>query len=144
MTINGSTTWLQNLTDKGFRITPALRAVVDIISSDGKALSAQQVFDYARRKHPKLGLMTVYRALEKLEEMELIQRVHDPNGCHTYAVAPDGHQHLLLCLSCGKVEYFSGDELEALFQGIGTEKKYQIKGHWLQLFGFCQECKQIR
>ncbi len=144
MTTTGSTHWIQSIKDNGFRITPALKAVVDIVTSNGKALSAQQVFDSARRMHPKLGLMTVYRALEKLEEMELIQRVHDPNGCHTYAVAPEGHQHLLLCLNCGKVEYFSGDELESLFQGIGADKKYQIKEHWLQLYGFCQDCKKTK
>ncbi len=110
----GSHNWLQNLKANGFRVTPALRAVVDIVTSDGKALSAQQVFDFARRKHPKLGLMTVYRALEKLEELALIQKVHSPGGCHTYAASPNGHQHLLLCLTCGRVEYFEGDELETL------------------------------
>ena len=143
MSTPGSQKWLQFLHANGFRVTPALRAVVDIVSSDGKALSAQQVFDSARRMHPKLGLMTVYRALEKLEELALIQKVHSPGGCHTYAASPNGHQHLLLCLTGGRVEYFEGDELESLFQAIGVEKKYQIKEHWLQLFGVCQQCAKM-
>ena len=132
--------WITCLQQSGYRITPARKAVVEILAESQKALDPQTVYDLAREKHPDLGLMSVYRTLEKLEELGLAQRVHQPSGCRAYAASPRGHQHLLLCLGCNRVEYFSGDELESLFNHIGHQKEYQITEHWLQLFGLCKEC----
>jgi Fur family transcriptional regulator, ferric uptake regulator len=141
MNKNTSETWIASLQQSGYRITPARRAVVDILAKSPKALDAQSIFDQARGLHPDLGLMTVYRTLEKLEELGLAQRVHQPGGCHAYAPAPQGHQHFLLCTQCNRVEYFSGDDLDEWFHQIGASKQFQITDHWLQLFGLCQACR---
>jgi Fe2+ or Zn2+ uptake regulation protein len=134
------TRWIGVLTSDGSRITPARKAVIEILLSSPCALDAAQIYMEARETHPKLGLMTVYRTLEKLEEAGLIQRVHQPGGCHMYFAAPSGHQHLLLCTGCGRVEFFSGDDLEPLFNKIGRGRSYDIQDHWLQLFGVCKQC----
>ncbi len=55
-----------------------------------------------------MGLVTVYRTVEKLEELGLVQRVHQPSGCQSFIAAAVGHQHLLICQSCGKVVFFDG------------------------------------
>jgi hypothetical protein len=65
------------------------------------ALTPLEVYDMARKKYRALGLVTVYRTLEKLEELHLIQRVHQPMGCQAFISAGHGHQHLLLCQNCG-------------------------------------------
>jgi len=134
--------WIDVLTSDGSRITPARRAVIEILFSSSRALDAAQIYMDARQMHPKLGLMTVYRTLEKLEGSGLIQRVHQPGGCHMYFAAPAGHQHILLCTGCGRVEFFSGDALEPLFNNIGNGRSYDIQDHWLQLFGICKQCKE--
>ncbi len=134
--------WCIALKQNGYRLTPSRQAVVEILAASEKVLDPQMVFDQARKEHPALGLMSVYRTIEKLEQLGLIQKVHQPDGCHAYIAAPEGHQHLLLCLGCGNVEYFKGDNLDSLFKGIGIEKNYQIQDHWLQLFGFCKKCKR--
>jgi Fe2+ or Zn2+ uptake regulation protein len=86
-------------------------------------------------------LVTVYRTLEKLEELQLVQRVHQPHGCHCYLPATTGHQHLMLCQKCGEAEYFSGDDLDALIETLSHQSGYLIQEHWLQLFGLCENCK---
>lgn len=141
MNSNKSESWIASLQQSGYRITPARRAVAEILAESRKALDAQSIFDQARVLHPELGLMTVYRTLEKLEELGLAQRVHQPGGCHTYVSAPQGHQHLLLCTGCNCVEYFSGDDLDEWFHQIGATNQYQITDHWLQLFGLCRSCR---
>lgn len=59
--------WMDVLASDGSRITPARRAVIEILISSARALDAAQIYMDARQMHPKLGLMTVYRTLEKLE-----------------------------------------------------------------------------
>jgi Fe2+ or Zn2+ uptake regulation protein len=83
----------------------------------------------------------VYRTLEKLEELKLIQRVHLPQKCQAYIAAFDGHQHLIICQECGLVEFFQGDNLESLVSRVEMESGYEVKEHWLQLFGLCADCQ---
>jgi len=82
-------------------------------------------------------------ALEKLEELGLVQRVHRPSGCQAFIAAFSGHQHLLICQGCGRVEFFTGDgeQMEALISSVGRDSGYQIGEHWLQLFGLCSRCQ---
>lgn len=133
--------WLTQLQENGYRLTEARRAVVEAVQTSTRALSPVEVFDAARKKYPALGLVSVYRTLEKLEELHLIQRVHQPGGCQAFISACRGHQHLLLCQRCGQVTFFEGDDLDAFFQTIAQKTGYQIREHWLQLFGLCGACQ---
>jgi Fe2+ or Zn2+ uptake regulation protein len=134
-------TWLTQLQENGYRITGARRAVVETVQGSTHALTPVQVFDMARKKYRALGLVSVYRTLEKLEELHLIQRVHQPQGCQAFISASHGHEHLLLCQNCGQVMFFEGDDLDMLITGISKKTGYQIREHWLQLFGLCQACQ---
>src|SRR5574337_1088470 len=134
--------WFGQLQTNGYRLTAPRRAVVDIVARSQRVLSPADVYKLARRRYPALGRVTVYRTLEKLEELGLIQRVHQPGGCHTFIASASGHQHLLICQACGLAEYFSGDELGTLMASIGRNSGYAIEEHWLQLFGLCADCKK--
>ncbi|MCK6538887.1 MAG: transcriptional repressor [Anaerolineales bacterium] len=133
--------WLEQLRDNGYRLTKARRAVVETVEKTTRALTPVEVFDMARKKYRALGLVTVYRTLEKLEELRLIQRVHQPQGCQAFIAAGVGHQHLLLCQNCGQAAFFDGDDLEMLTNAIARNTGYQIQDHWLQLFGLCANCR---
>jgi Fe2+ or Zn2+ uptake regulation protein len=133
--------WLAALSNNGYRLTESRRAVVEIVAASARALTPLEVFDSARASHPELGLVSVYRTLEKLEELHLIQRVHQPEGCQAFITASQGHQHMLLCQRCGQVTFFEGDDLENLISGIANRTGYAIQEHWLQLFGLCAQCR---
>ncbi|MGA7193971.1 MAG: Fur family transcriptional regulator [Anaerolineales bacterium] len=133
--------WLTQLQDNGYRLTGARRAVVEIIAASQRALTPVEVYDAARDQYPALGLVTVYRTLEKLEELGLIQRVHQPQGCQAFITAGNGHQHLLLCSKCGRTTLFEGDDLNQFIKSVARKTGYQINEHWLQLFGLCENCK---
>lgn len=133
--------WLAQLQENGYRLTEARRAVVEAVQQSRHALTPLEVFDMARKNYPALGLVSVYRTLEKLEQLHIIQRVHQPGGCQAFIAASQGHEHLLLCRSCGQVMFFEGDDLETLIKSISKKTGYQISEHWLQLFGLCQACQ---
>lgn len=133
--------WLDTLQKNGYRLTDSRKVVVDLIAESQRALSPLDLFALARTRHPGIGLVTVYRTLEKLEELGLIQRVHQPQGCQAFINAFEGHQHLILCSHCGKVQFFAGDNLDPLFHIIGEQTGYQVHEHWLQLFGVCPDCQ---
>jgi len=136
-------TWLNQLQENGYRLTEARRAVIETVQTSARALTPIEVFDIARKKYRALGLVSVYRTLEKLEELQLVQRVHQPQGCQAFIAESTGHEHLLLCQNCGKVTFFEGDDLDALIKTISKKTGYIIREHWLQLFGLCQACQSV-
>jgi Fe2+ or Zn2+ uptake regulation protein len=133
--------WRACLVAHGCRLTAARDAVVAIVAASEYVLAPLEVYEQARQRVPQIGLVTVYRTLEKLEELGLIQRVHQPSGCQAFAAAPGGHTHLLICQQCGRVSYFAGDRLDHLIDQVGQESRFTIQEHWLQLFGDCPDCK---
>jgi Fe2+ or Zn2+ uptake regulation protein len=133
--------WLNCLKNSGYRLTGPRRSVVEILADSNHALNAAQIYDLARQHYTSIGLMSVYRTLDKLEQLNLIQRVHQPGGCHAYIAAFTGHQHLLVCQECARINFFEGDRLESLFEKVAKDSGFDIKDHWLQLFGMCADCK---
>lgn len=134
--------WLTQLQSNGYRLTNARRAVVETVAATTSALNPLEVYEQAKSSCPSLGLVTVYRTLEKLEELDLIQRVHQPGGCNAYLPHANGHQHLIICQQCGKAEYFEGKEdMDAFFMQVAGEHGFTVNEHWLQLFGMCADCK---
>jgi len=134
--------WLEMLQDSGCRVTAPRRVIVELMAASSRALGPIEVYDLGRAEHPGMGLVTVYRTLEKLEELGLIERVHLPDGCHRYLRAADGHQHLLMCTKCGLVQTFSGDDLGKLTTAVAGDTGFSIDEHWLQFFGTCPDCRK--
>jgi Fur family ferric uptake transcriptional regulator len=136
--------WIDKLQENGYRLTGARRAVVETIANSRYTLNPMEVYQRARKLHKKLGLVTVYRTIEKLEQMQLIQRVHRPSDCQAFIASPPGHKHLLICENCGRVDYFNGDPaaMEQFVARVGSRSGYKIQNHWLQLFGRCADCQE--
>lgn len=138
---NRASEWLRCLQENGYRVTAPRQAVVEIIASSQHVLSPLEVYEIARDGYPRIGLVTVYRTVEKLEDLNLIQRVHQPSGCHAFVAGFTGHEHLLICEKCGRVAYFEGDKIDKLMDNVESESGFKVNDHWFQLFGICADCQ---
>lgn len=133
--------WLSVLQFSGYRLTAPLRVLVEVLANGERALEPVELYDMGRKEYPRLGLVTVYRTLDKLQELGLVQRIHQADGCHRYLRAAQGHEHVLLCSLCGRVVFFSGDDLASLSAELAQRTGFEIQEHWLQLLGVCTECQ---
>ena len=98
--------WENQLSQSGCRITRQRRVILDILAASSRPVTPMEIFDQARAVMPNIGLVTVYRTVEKLEELKLIDRVHHLGQCQTVFRGTYGHQHLLVCTRCGHVSWF--------------------------------------
>jgi len=137
-----SSRWEEELSLSGYRITRPRRVILDIIAASSRPVTPMEIFNLARSVMPNIGLVTVYRTVEKLEDLKLIDRVHHLGQCQTVFRGTHGHQHLLVCTECGSSTYFEGLDAEKQFNTIGKNHGYLVTGHWLQLSGLCQECQK--
>ena len=132
--------WVRILQKSGCRITAPRRAIIEILANSQRALQPIEVYHLSKQQYPGIGLVTVYRTLDRLEELGLIRRVHQEDGCHMLMPAANGHEHYLVCTDCGRTVLFQGDDLSALFSRVETKTGFQVNEHWLQLFGICPDC----
>lgn len=136
--------WERQLADAGCRITQARKAVIGVLADAHVPLLPQEVLELAQTAHPQLGLVTVYRTLNLLSELDLVRRVHREDGCHGYLPASPGHRHALICHGCDRAVEFAGqDDVQKLIAQVERRTGYRVADHLLQLFGLCPQCQML-
>jgi Fe2+ or Zn2+ uptake regulation protein len=135
--------WVEHLQAQGYRLTAPRRAVLRALSEGQASLTPQEILSCARAHYPQTGLVTVYRTLEVLADCGAVRKVHQPDGCHSYALASAGHSHHIICEKCHAVSEFEGCDLEKLFRTVQRRTGYKVQAHWLELFGLCPACRAV-
>jgi Fur family ferric uptake transcriptional regulator len=121
----------------------ARREVVEFLDGQGCCLSAQQIHEGLRDAGVRIGIASVYRALEGLAQLELLQRVELGDGVTRFEAArPDvDHHHHLVCDDCGKVEAFEDPTLESAIARVASGHGYAVAAHDVVLRGACNDCR---
>jgi Fur family ferric uptake transcriptional regulator len=133
---------LASLAGEGFRAGGARTAVVELLAEQDCCLSAQEIFDRLRGDGRKVGIASVYRTLDQLAQMQLVQRVDVGGGVSRFEAAHPGgdHHHHLVCDDCGRVVAFEDDRLEKELERVGKSLGARVAGHDLVLHGACADC----
>lgn len=135
-----------NLKEKGYKLTPQRRAVLDIIiENEGSHLTTEELYDLVKIECPEIGLATVYRTMLLLEELGVVCRMDLNDGCSRFELIheEENHQHHhLICNSCGKVIEVQGDLLENLEKDIEEKYNFKIKNHSVKFYGYCSDCQK--
>jgi Fur family ferric uptake transcriptional regulator len=134
---------LERLREASGRTGSARRVVVDFLGGQDCCISAQEIHDAVRAGGARVGIASVYRALEGLGELGLVQRVDLGDGVSRFErVDPAGdHHHHIVCADCGKVEPFEDPALEAAIVGVAGGKGYDVAAHDVVLRGSCGDCR---
>jgi Fur family ferric uptake transcriptional regulator len=136
---------LDRLGDKGYRLTGPRRTVLEEVVGRSTPFTSAELLEAVRRSHPGIGRATVFRTLDLLGKMGVVQRIHrdaDGGRCHAYLACGEHHHHHLICNSCGSVTDFHEDEaLDSLVHHIEKLTNFEIEGHRLELVGRCPTCR---
>jgi Fur family ferric uptake transcriptional regulator len=117
--------------------------VLALIGEQDCVLSAREIADELRAGGNPVGVATVYRTLELLESMRLVQRLDVGDGSARYEPALPGgehHHHHLICDSCGRVTPFEDPKLERAIDELGRRLDYAVGDHDVILRGQCPRC----
>jgi Fur family ferric uptake transcriptional regulator len=134
---------LRSLRAQGLRNGGARRTVVEHLGAQPCCRSAQEIFDGIRGRGGRIGIASVYRALDQLVELRLVQRVELGDGVARYEPSHlDGeHHHHLVCDGCGKVEPFFDPGLEQALERAARRLDAGMSGHEVVLHGHCGDCR---
>ena len=126
----------------GLRGGGARRAVIELLGRQSCCLSAQEIYDRLRVEGRPVGIASVYRVLEVLSHLKLVQRVDVGSGPARYEPAQgEAHHHHLVCDDCGRVEAFSDSGLEQAIHGVARRTGYEMDAHEVVLRGACVDCR---
>jgi Fur family ferric uptake transcriptional regulator len=150
MTGTGSTTaeWTARarraLEGGGHRAGGAREAVLELLARQDCCLSAQEIAGELREEGSGVGLASVYRTLDLLHGMGLVQRVDVGEGGQRYEpVVPGGdHHHHAVCESCGGVTAFEDRSLETAIERLSTRLGHDVSSHDVVIRGTCRRCER--
>jgi Fur family ferric uptake transcriptional regulator len=115
-------------------------AIISALCRAPGRLTPQRILDQAKPGCPDLGLATVYRTVDLLEQCGCLRRVWDAHGGESLVVTTAPHGHHALCKKCNRVAEFSTCELADTIEGAVRETGFVITGHHLELLGLCRRC----
>lgn len=133
--------WCEKLQQSGYRLTGSRRALIETIATCKQTFTVPQLLEMAQRLDAELGMATVYRAVETLESLGLVRRVHDQHGCHSYVAVSLQPVPMLVCQTCGRSALIDDRALQGVLAQIAVQNSITIQSYWLQLNGVCAECK---
>jgi Fur family transcriptional regulator, ferric uptake regulator len=134
---------LNEVGSHGVRLTAQRRALLETIQEATRHLDAASLLDLARRRDPRIDRATVYRTLDMLKRLGLIDELdlmHMNGEKHYYEVRTQKDHLHLACLECGTVEEFTSPTFERLKREISKENAFDIQVIRLEVGGLCRAC----
>lgn len=128
----------------GLRSTNQRALILEVIRRGQGHLDADEVYRRARQKQPRLSLSTVYRTLQTLKELGLVEELHFDEAHHHYEIKPSAEHHHLVCLGCGKVVEFECPMSQKMKADISREKGFEVTSTEVRMTGYCSKCRQAR
>ena len=125
-----------------YRLTKQRMAVLKAMG-DGAHLSAETILDRVRSQLPGVSLGTIYRTLDILRELGLVQMFSFAGQAARYEAALDKHHHLL-CTQCNSLVNVQADGLEEIARHVAEEMGYKDPECTFTIAGRCRRCAQDR
>ncbi|APB31465.1 MULTISPECIES: ferric iron uptake transcriptional regulator [Vagococcus] len=134
------------LHEANYKLTPQREATVLVLLENEKDhLSAEEIYMLVKLKTPDIGLATVYRTLEMLTELNVLDKVNFNDGLSRYDMRKEGAKHFhhhLLCLECGNIDEIEEDLLGDVEKIVETNFCFKVTDHRLTFHGICQSCQE--
>ncbi len=130
----------------GMRLTAQRRTILEVLSESQSHLDAEQVYQRAKARDPKISLATVYRTLATLRQMGLVEQRHLMRDGQRgyYEVTNQQHYHFT-CLRCGRVIEFDTPLMSQIEQKLADELGLTVVRARLYMEGYCAACaREVR
>ncbi|EKP94271.1 MULTISPECIES: Fur family transcriptional regulator [Thermaerobacter] len=135
---------VQRLRERGLKVTPQRMEILKAVMRAGRPVTAREVTDAVRARHPRVSVDTVYRNLTVLTRCGLISPVNlqGRDGTRFEYQGDDRHHHHFVCVACGRsfcVEWCPTATLQAV---PSQDPGFRVLGHAFEVYGYCSRCQK--
>jgi Fe2+ or Zn2+ uptake regulation protein len=125
--------------EQGERVTTARRALITALVQARGHVTAEDLAALVQKEQPDVHLSTIYRSLDALERMGVVDHVHLGHGRAVYHLADEPHQHLV-CEVCGTVIEVPDATFAELESTLRRRYGFTIRPNHFDLLGRCRAC----
>ncbi|MCX7781539.1 MAG: transcriptional repressor [Negativicutes bacterium] len=129
------------LREQGFKVTPQRLAIYQALAATKSHPSAEMIFHELQPVYPTMSLATVYKTIEILKEMNLVQVLNAGEDSFRYDANTESHPHIR-CLSCGRVDDLEGVDESVFIDQVAGKTPYRLTGQQFYFYGVCPACQQ--
>lgn len=124
------------------RLTKTRQALAQLFAAAPEPLAVAEILRQLRVSRIMVNKTTVYRELERMQQLGIIGSVSLGDRRQYYELALREHHHHLVCLRCERIEDVDINERDLLAQerSVSQEKHFSIVRHTLEFFGLCKMC----
>ncbi len=133
---------IEALRSKGYKATPQRIAICRFAINSRDHPTAQQVYDEVKKIHPTVSLATVYKTLQVLKNLDLIQELDLPHGQARFDSYMKPHINLI-CLQCGNIIDLDDTTALEITSKVAAAAKFKPKGQRIDIFGTCRRCSAV-
>jgi Fur family transcriptional regulator, ferric uptake regulator len=130
---------LSQLRERGGRVTAPRRAIIGALLDAGEHVTAEELVEAVKVVDPEIHLSTVYRTLEALTELGVVNHVHLGHGPAVYHLSDDAHYHLV-CYDCGSIIELPPDAFDTLGHRFERDYGFRLDARHFALGGHCRQC----
>ena len=131
------------LSQAGLLMTGPRRGVAQLLSEREGQFTAEELLAESRRRGLGIGRATIFRSLELLGRLNLVERIDLPSGEHAYLLCEPEHHHHVICSQCGRAATFGLEDrgLPERLEQVARTTGYRIDAHRLEVYGRCPDCQ---
>jgi Fur family peroxide stress response transcriptional regulator len=124
----------------GKALTPQRQAVLRVVAESAEHLTANEIFEAARKSLPSISFATVYNSLKYLREAGMVREINFGKGSSRYDRETARHDHAV-CSRCGKLVDFDLAETPQLIRAAARRSRFKPESIHLTLVGLCPDCQ---
>jgi Fur family peroxide stress response transcriptional regulator len=128
------------LREKGFKVTPQRLAIYNVLCNTKEHPSAEMIFNKLQPYYPTMSLATVYKTIEILREIGLVQVLNVGEDSFRYDADVENHPHIR-CMLCNRVDDIMGIDHKDFVAQVSQKTAYKLSGQQFYFFGICPECQ---
>jgi Fur family peroxide stress response transcriptional regulator len=134
---------IEALRTKGYKATPQRIAICRIALNSRAHPSAQEVYAEVKKIHPTVSLATVYKTLEVIRDLDLVQEINFPKRQARFDSYMNPHINLI-CLKCGIIKDLEDVAVKEITRKVAAATKFKPTGQRVDVYGICQKCSGIK
>ena len=130
----------QRLRERGLRWTPQRRAVIEVLAGSDGHITGAELLERCRAIDPGTIPSTVYRTLDVLEDLGLVQHGHGADGREEFHVGPESVHGHLHCATCGGRWEIRAGAARAIVDGLRASDGFEVDLSHVTVVGTCADC----
>jgi Fur family peroxide stress response transcriptional regulator len=134
---------IEALRRKGYKATPQRIAICQFALHSRDHPTAQRIYSEVKKVHLTVSLATVYKTLQILKELGLVQELNFPQGQTRFDCYMKPHINLV-CLRCGKIRDLDDLTAQEIVGRVANAAKFTVTGQRLDLYGVCEKCTRVK